>query len=221
MSGNLAGIVSGALVALGYFVLGIGFIPSVVLGVAGFVTLAVVSVFQDRARRRVADEPRTSRQTDRPRRRIEADLTGLGISPEEFEAALRGGAQKLATLKRAAERVPDQAVRAKAYAVCDSVARILSDIRDDPKDLRPARKFLDYYLDATIKVVDRYVSLLSKGARSAELDEALRRAEDSLDLIKSAYDKQLAQLLENDVMDLDTELQVLERTIQMEGLGDQ
>jgi len=69
--------------------------------------------------------------------------------------------------------------------------------------------------------VDRYVSLSSKNVSSEEMQALLTRAEDSLDTIKSAYDKQLEQLLENDVMDLDTELEVLERTIRMEGLGEQ
>lgn len=151
---------------------------------------------------------------------INIDLSGLNIDREEFQNALAEGARKLTTLKRAAERITDQRVRGKAYAVCDSVARILSDIREDPKDLRPARKFLGYYLDATIKVVDRYVTLSAKTVQTDEITALLRRVEESLDTIKAAYDKQLAQLLENDVIDLDTELDVLERTIRMEGLGE-
>lgn len=163
---------------------------------------------------RVPDERDTSYLDSIP------ELAALGISREEFDEALREGSRKLVQLRKASTRVGDSRVRGKAHGVCDAAARILSEIRQDPADLRRARNFLDYYLEATIKVVDRYVSLSARGVQTAEMQSALQRAEASLDTIRSAYDKQLVQLLENDVMDLDVELRVLERTIEMEGLGD-
>ena len=151
---------------------------------------------------------------------LASELEALGISREDFDEALTTGSRKLVQLRKVVARVGDARVRAKANGVCDAAARILSEIRQDPADLRKARNFLDYYLDATVKVVDRYVSLSGRPIRTPEMDSSLKRAEESLDTIRSAYDKQLAQLLENDVMDLDVELSVLERTIKMEGLGD-
>lgn len=223
MSGTAVGIAAALAFAAMYFLLNVGFLPALVLSGGLYVGLAVFSVVRDRAARETTGTERGAvggggKRASRPP--LNVDLSGLSITQEEFESALREGSKKLATLKRAAERISDRGVRGKAYAVCDAVARILSDIRDDPKDLKPARKFLGYYLDATIKVVDRYAALATKSVSSDELSESLERAEASLDTIKNAYDKQLAQLLENDVMDLDTELRVLEQTIRMEGLGD-
>lgn len=241
-TGTTLGIGAAAVFLGSYLFLGAGFFGSLTLSVVVYVGITTIAAWRSvKARRaernatasggsssastasnRSGGGPGTSSSAKGPRPgAMRVDLSGLNISEEDFNAALSGGAQKLTQLKRAAERISDKRVRGKAYAVCDSVARILSDIREDPKDLRPARKFLDYYLDATIKVVDRYASLSSKSVRSDDLSSSLSRVEESLDTIKSAYDKQLVQLLENDVMDLDTELEVLERTIKMEGLGDQ
>jgi len=218
--GTVVGISAAVLFLLSYFILGFGFFGSLILAAGAYVASAFIaarrSVQAKRTASGVGDATRGAARAS-----LNVDLSGLSITQEDFEKALRTGAVKLTQLKRASENVSDERVRAKAHAVCDSVARILADIREDPKDLRPARKFLDYYLDATIKVVDRYVSLSSKNVSSEEMQALLTRAEDSLDTIKSAYDKQLEQLLENDVMDLDTELEVLERTIRMEGLGEQ
>lgn len=223
-SGTALGIGSAAVFLGSYFVLGAGFFGSLILSVVvyvGITTLAAWKSVKARRAKRDGTAPQSDTPSGKPRPgTLRVDLSGLNMSQEEFNTALAKGAQKLADLKRASERISDQRVRGKAYAVCDSVARILSDIREDPKDLRPARKFLDYYLDATIKVVDRYASLSSKSVQSEDLSTSLTKVEESLDTIKSAYDKQLAQLLENDVMDLDTELEVLERTIRMEGLGE-
>ncbi|SIQ40000.1 5-bromo-4-chloroindolyl phosphate hydrolysis protein [Alkalispirochaeta americana] len=154
-----------------------------------------------------------------------SDHSGEGSpdsSPEDRKLleALSLGSRKLVQLRRAVAVVEEQRVRAKALAVCDAAARILSEIRQDPQNLQKARKFLDYYLDATITVVERYGGLANRGVRSPEMDSALHRAEASLDTIRIAYEKQLLQLVEDDVMDLDVELRVLEQTIRMEGLGE-
>jgi 5-bromo-4-chloroindolyl phosphate hydrolysis protein len=220
MTGTALGIVAAIVFVAGYFLLGIGFFASLIVAAAVYVGVTALAAYRSvKGRSSGTTDDRASRASASSA--IKIDLSGLSISQEEFTAALTAGAKKLTALKNASARVSDERVRAKAYAVCDSVARILSDIREDPKDLRPARKFLDYYLDATIKVVDRYASLAAKNISTDDMQSALTRAENSLDTIKSAYDKQLEQLLENDVMDLDTELEVLERTIQMEGLGSQ
>ena len=48
--------------------------------------------------------------------------------------------------------------------------------------------------------------------------ETLARAETSLDAIQRAFDKQLAGLLEHEVIDLDSEVALLEKTVQMDDL---
>jgi 5-bromo-4-chloroindolyl phosphate hydrolysis protein len=45
-----------------------------------------------------------------------------------------------------------------------------------------------------------------------------QKVESLLSTIKQAFDKQLAKLLEDDVMDLDVEISVLEKTMKSEGL---
>lgn len=162
---------------------------------------------------------RSKSAAEQVREEFKIDVTAFGIDQEEFDSALREGSRKLAVLNAAVGKIGDQKVRATGQAICDLVARILSDIRQDPKDLRPARKFLNYYLDSTVKVVEQYVHLSSRGTRSADVRQTLERVEQSLETIRSAYQKQLDQLLQNDVMDLDAELKVLEKAIEMEGLG--
>ena len=210
-----AGYIAAAVFVLWYFVLGLGLIVGAILSGLVYVALgtallpAVTGAF---GRRNAA--ARTTRAAAN-----EPDLTGSGITHQELTQALTDGARKLTQLKRATDRVRDDRVRAKANAVCDAVARIITDVREDPKDLRGARKFLNYYLDAAINVVKRYVYLRNRGASTGEAHAALSRAENSLETIRAAYELQLQHLLENDLMDLDTELEVLERTIKLEGLG--
>lgn len=153
----------------------------------------------------------------------DSDLLALlkqhGLDPKEFEDALNAGSVKLVTLRGAVKRIPDSTVRGKVNGICDATARILTELRREPSGIRKAYSFLDYYLDATLTVVERYVSLRERNIQTADVQAALQRAEESMDAIRSAYDKQLMQLVENDMISLDVELNLLNRTIQMEGLG--
>lgn len=97
--------------------------------------------------------------------------------------------------------------------------KILAEIRRDPADLKRSRQFLSYYLDATINIITKYATLSSQRVDDESIGESLSRTERMLDTINLAFEKQLARLLSNDVMDLDTELTLLEKTIEMEGLG--
>lgn len=142
-----------------------------------------------------------------------------GITEGMLQEALRDGAQKLSRLRSYALRIRDQEVRKEADGIVDVVDRILTNIKNDPKDLRQARQFLTYYLDATITIMSRYVELTDRGADGSHR-ETLQKVEERLGTIRKAFENQLAKLMENDVMDLSVELDVLERTIKMEGLGD-
>lgn len=147
------------------------------------------------------------------------EMLAGGVTEGQLKEALEEGRKKLNTLERASHAIDNRRVRQKAVAICETTKKILDDIRQDPADLRPARKFLGYYLDATITVVQRYRDLSLRGVVDPGIQASLAKVETSLSTIQSAFEKQLAQLLENDVMNLDTEIEVLEKTIQMEGLG--
>ena len=148
------------------------------------------------------------------------DFAMLGISKEDLNAALAEGASKLGIIRSEGKTIENPSVRKKVDDVTEVIERILKDIENDPKDLRRARQFFSYYLDATINIVKRYADLSRRGSQSAALNQSLERTESTLDTLKKAYDKQLTLLLEDDVMDLDAELELLERTIKMEGLAD-
>ncbi|MFA6504710.1 MAG: 5-bromo-4-chloroindolyl phosphate hydrolysis family protein [Treponemataceae bacterium] len=134
--------------------------------------------------------------------------------------SLQEGKAKLTEIEKFRKLVGDRPTVAKVDAICGIVEKILAEIKRDPGDLKEARQFLTYYLDATINILKKYVQLSSQNVKDANIRLSLERTESMLDTIRSAFEKQLTRLLSNDVMDLDTELSLLEKTIKMEGLGE-
>jgi 5-bromo-4-chloroindolyl phosphate hydrolysis protein len=141
------------------------------------------------------------------------------VTRETIATALREGAQKIGELEALSARIADLSIRRKFDAIVSAARSIIDDLKKNPKDIRAARQFLNYYLDATIRIVTRYADLSEKKLASTEIQESLRKAEAMLEMIKGAFEKQHVRLLEDDVMDLDAEMSLLRQTIQMEGLG--
>jgi 5-bromo-4-chloroindolyl phosphate hydrolysis protein len=194
----LAGLLGGGLFLVLWLLLGVPLVWSLAAGAAGWG--AGLLVF---------------------RRRPAVEVALDGATREMRLAALREGTDKLADIRRTVSRIADPRVRGKGDAVCTVVQNILEDLRKDPGDIRSARQFLSYYLDATGRIFTRYVELADTGLATADIASSMRRVEQTMDTMRSAFEKQHARLLEHDVLDLDSEIALLENTLRLEGLAEE
>ena len=112
-----------------------------------------------------------------------------------------------------------QSVRAEVERLCHTGEQILAELGREPRQVELARAFLTYYLEAAQRIVKRYVELGRRESPAQEVCDALGRAEESLESIQRAFDQQLAGLLQSEVIDLDSEIELLEKTVQMDGMG--
>lgn len=197
-----------AVAAFGFFA-GLRFVlraSSLFAGLVGiaafFIALIVILVLQSSAK---AQPAKVSKQ----------DAQIYGIDDKALRETLDEAAKKLDAIRAASEKIAKPDVRAKIAKVCSTGDAILEDIRKDPKDLKPAKQFLNYYLDAAMKIVTRYAELATgpagSSAGSPEVQQSLAKAESVMDTLNESFEKQLAKLKENDVLDLDTEIQVFEK----------
>lgn len=137
----------------------------------------------------------------------------------ELRNTLTEGRRKLAEIRRF-EKAMDKVTVANAVSEIATVTeKILTSIEEDASQIKQARQFLTYYLDSTIKILGLYVDLGSQDLADDGIQKSLARVEALVLTLKETFEKQLARLLSNDVLDLDTEISLLEQTIKMEGLG--
>jgi 5-bromo-4-chloroindolyl phosphate hydrolysis protein len=115
--------------------------------------------------------------------------------------------------------IPKESVRAKVEQLCRTGEHIVAELGREPRQVELARAFLTYYLEAAQRIVKRYVELGRRESPADEVRDTLDRAEVSLESIQRAFDQQLAALLQSDVIDLDSEIELLEKTVQMDGMG--
>jgi len=55
---------------------------------------------------------------------------------------------------------------------------------------------------------------------SDDIDEVIVKVENLFATLETAFEKQLAKLLDDNILDLDTEITLLEKTIQLDGIFD-
>ena len=133
------------------------------------------------------------------------------------EKAVREGMEKLKNLRNNTRMITDNTVAGKVQDICRTGAEIFEYLGKNPEDIQKARQFINYYVDATEKIVNQYVELSARKDKTKEIEDSLKRVEAMLDSIKETYSKQLHNLLENDLLDLNTEISVLEKTMKYEG----
>jgi len=149
------------------------------------------------------------------------DVSVEGMTPAMIERTLDEARKKIEAIGEAARSILNQDVRRKAEAVRSQASLVLEEITRDPRDIKAARQFLSYYLDATLKIVRQYAALSGRNrAKGPEIDALLAKAEGMRGTFERAFGKQRALLLENDAMNLEAELTVLDKTMKMQGLAD-
>ena len=136
---------------------------------------------------------------------------------EKAQIVADDGISRLKQVRSNTSKISNNDVASKIQEICKVGLEIFKNIKEHPEDLRKARQFTNYYLDATENIVQKYIELSPRREMSPEIGKSLEDVESSLDMIKSTYDKQLANLMTNDVLDLNTEITVLKKTIKLEG----
>lgn len=140
-------------------------------------------------------------------------------SPMTIRKTIFEGRKKVSRIRSAANVIRKPEAREKILQICSLADQIFKNFEKDPADMKAGKKFLNYYLDATVNIVEKYKELSRQNLTSKDSTDALNKSDEVLETIREAFEKQLGKLLDNDIMDLDTEISLLEQTFKMENLG--
>ncbi len=149
-----------------------------------------------------------------PRRDKATTVTAHGYTTAEVVQAIEQAERKIAEIDAASRGIRNFELRARLTRISELARKILRVIEEDPTDLRRARKFLYVYLDGAKTVSKGYVRTHQR-SQSAELETNFRNV---LITIENVFQEQHANLLENDILDLDVQIEVLATQLKREGV---
>ena len=136
----------------------------------------------------------------------------------EVDAILEEGNKALAEMGRLYMSIKDPEVRGKINEIMRITDKIVQDSVHDASDIPQIKKFLNYYLPTTIKLLNAYDRMSSVGVEGENLDKSMKSINDMLDTAIAAYKKRLDSLFENQTLDIETDIDVMNQMLAREGL---
>jgi len=133
---------------------------------------------------------------------------------------LQNGHAQRDAIESLARRITKPSMTLQVQRIIGSVDKTLETLEADPAKVQDAVQFLDYYLNSTVKVLSVYTELSQKSVHDSEIQQAIAKTESTLATIADGFDAQLAKLLSRDVLNLTTELKVLQENMIGDGLID-
>ena len=142
------------------------------------------------------------------RRRWEAQQCAQ--TPKETEEGFSG---ILRSIRRANDQIADPVLSEKISRLEDITAKIFRAVEEDPKKQKKIDKLLNYYLPTTQKLLDAYAEFERTGIDGENMRQAKERIQNTMDTIIAGFEHQLDELYQADVMDVDSDIRVMETMI--------
>jgi 5-bromo-4-chloroindolyl phosphate hydrolysis protein len=103
-------------------------------------------------------------------------------------------------------------------AISNQFRQIFKIIKEDPKDIKNARRYMNTTFLSLSTIVNQSVQLFQVPNLSDEAKASLKNAKEGMRMIREATDKQINKFYENNILDLDVELAVLKKSLSARGL---
>lgn len=136
----------------------------------------------------------------------------------ELDKVLKDGRLALSEMKRLDENIADPGISADIVRLSQVSEKIFEAVRNDPAKLPQIRKFMDYYLPTTLKLLNAYDRMSGAGVSGENIGGTLSKVEDMMKTVVKAFEKQLDSLYGADALDVSAEIKVMETLMAREGL---
>ena len=127
----------------------------------------------------------------------------------------------LKKLKALNDQILDDDVSLKIDRIAELTNDIYEFIEQNPNRANQVRKFMNYYLPTTVKLLTSYSMLERQSYQGENIVASRKNIEDILATLVHAFEKQLDQLFAADAIDISSDIQVLETMIASDGLTKQ
>ena len=127
--------------------------------------------------------------------------------------------ETLLNLLRASKgMVADAEIVSKIERVEKLAAKIFSHVEDHPNKRPQTRRISDYYIPAILKMIRSYSEMEKQGIKGNNLATAKVALGRTLDSLNRGFEQLLDQLFNSDVMDISTDMDVIEYMLLQDGL---
>ena len=187
-------ILGGAFFAVPYVALGIELLPSLAISAVAYG--AGILIFKDRSK------------------------LDLSIDKKNLYDILKEAKEEALQISNISKQIEDKEVVENIEQICDISNKIIDTLSKNPNKLGQARNFLNYYLPVTIKILTRYDEIENQRLNTTESKEFMESVKKMTEKIKNAFNEQLNNMYQTEMIDTDAEIKVFESMLKSDGFLD-
>ena len=137
----------------------------------------------------------------------------------EIDALLDERSKAISEMRRLNDSIKDAAISAQISHLEATTGKIIDAVVEAPSKLPQIRKFMNYYLPTTLKLLNAYDRMDATGASGTNIDGTKGKIGEMLGTICVAFSRQLDALYGEEALDISADITVMEQMLQQEGIG--
>lgn len=140
---------------------------------------------------------------------------------EQIDQLIERGRGILSEIVEENRLIPDPVLSRQIDEMESITNKIFRTVIEQPDKAPQIRRFMDYYLPTTLKMLRGYRKMDERNVTGKEADQVKEKIESAMDVVIGAFKKQLNTLYQNDILDISTDIDVLETMLKQDGLSGQ
>ena len=136
----------------------------------------------------------------------------------EIDALIEEGRRQLDSLKAANDAIPDPGISRNLDRMVRAGEEIFKVLERETNQAQAVRRFMNYYLPTADKLMTSYRLMMETDSPGENIAHAMKSVESSLEMIATAFERQLDNLYKDKSLDIETDIQVLETMMAGDGL---
>ena len=185
------------------------------------VTIIIASCFSYFVGKQVGKKAKAQENAEQLRRENETqqpENEKKSYGPE-IDPIIDEGNRALSEMGRLYMSIQDPEIRKKINELMRITDKITQDAIADPSDIPQIKKFQSYYIPTTIKLLNAYDRMSAQGIQGENLDKTMKSITEMLDTAIEAYKNLLDSLFANQALDIETDIDVMNKMLAREGLS--
>ena len=126
----------------------------------------------------------------RPRKKIGGVDVELLSGGEAISAQLEDARKDLRDIRRSAETAVSPEIRQGAFKLAQTGENIIACLEKDVDKISVARRFLNYYLDTAVDILNKYCELQQSRAPRKEMEALTQKSIQALNMLNEAFERQ-------------------------------
>ena len=151
------------------------------------------------------------------RSKEEADNT-VDQDKSELSLVIENGEKYISEIESVNYSLRGNNIYTKLNEMANITKNIIDNVRKNPDNLPLVKKFFNHYLPISLKLIYSYRELNAQTIEGENIRKAKNEIENSIDLINTAFIKLVDTLFEDVVLDVSSDISVLETLFTQEGL---